>query len=163
MREAIISSKSNNLLENSCYWIKSIRNVHFERLPVGQLQNNKALNSLLLTSTAVKVKSLQSCLTLYNPMDCSPPGSCLWDFPGKNTRMDCHFLLQGIFLTQGSNPCLLYWLACSLSLTQQVREHNPTILFFLIFALAIQEVLCFPTNLDLIISTLIPSWSEDKF
>ena len=27
-------------------------------------------------------------------------------FPGKNTGVGCHFLLQGIFLTQGSNPCL---------------------------------------------------------
>ena len=26
-----------------------------------------------------------------------------WDFPGMDTGMDCHFLLQGIFLTQGSN------------------------------------------------------------
>ena len=31
---------------------------------------------------------------------------CLWDFPGKNTGMDWHLLLQGIFLTHGSNPCL---------------------------------------------------------
>ena len=31
------------------------------------------------------------------------------DFPGKNTRVDCHFLLQGIFPTQGSNPCLRQW------------------------------------------------------
>ena len=31
----------------------------------------------------------------------------LWDFPGKNTGMGCHFLLQGILLTQGSNPYLL--------------------------------------------------------
>ena len=29
-----------------------------------------------------------------------------WDFPGKNTIVDCHFLLQGIFLTQGLNPGL---------------------------------------------------------
>ena len=29
---------------------------------------------------------------------------CPWDFPGKNTGMGCHFLPQGIFLTQGSNP-----------------------------------------------------------
>ena len=28
----------------------------------------------------------------------------LWDFLGKNIGMGCHFLLQGIFLTQGSNP-----------------------------------------------------------
>ena len=33
---------------------------------------------------------------------------CLWDSPGKNTRVGCHFLLQGIFLTQGLNPGLLY-------------------------------------------------------
>ena len=30
-----------------------------------------------------------------------------WDFPGKNTGMGCHFLLQGVFLTQESNPSLL--------------------------------------------------------
>ena len=29
------------------------------------------------------------------------------DFPGKNTGVGCHFLLQGIFLIQGSNPLLL--------------------------------------------------------
>ena len=28
--------------------------------------------------------------------------------------MGCHFLLQGIFLTQGSNPCFLHWQANSL-------------------------------------------------
>ena len=42
---------------------------------------------------------------------------CPWDFPGKNTGVDCHFLLQGIFLTQGLNPCLLcllHWQAGSL-------------------------------------------------
>ena len=31
-------------------------------------------------------------------------------FPGKNTEMGCHFLPQGIFPTQGSNPCLLHFL-----------------------------------------------------
>ena len=31
---------------------------------------------------------------------------CPWDVPGKNTGVGCHFLLQGIFLTQGSNPCV---------------------------------------------------------
>ena len=32
---------------------------------------------------------------------------CSWDFPGKNTEVGCHFLLQGTFLTQGLNPHLL--------------------------------------------------------
>ena len=31
---------------------------------------------------------------------------CPWDFPGNSTGVDCHFLLQGIFLTQGLNPGL---------------------------------------------------------
>ena len=29
-----------------------------------------------------------------------------WDSPGKNTAVGCHFLLQGVFQTQESNPCL---------------------------------------------------------
>ena len=43
-----------------------------------------------------------------------------WDFLGKNTGVGCHFLLQGIFLTQGSDLrlfCLLHWLAGSLPLS----------------------------------------------
>ena len=42
-----------------------------------------------------------------------------WNFPGKNTGVDCHFLLQGIFPTQGSKPHLLHplhWQAGSLPL-----------------------------------------------
>ena len=33
---------------------------------------------------------------------------CPWNSPGKNTGVGCHFLLQGIFLTQGSRPGLLH-------------------------------------------------------
>ena len=59
------------------------------------------------------VKSLQGCPTLCGPMDCSPPGSSVHgDSPGKNTGVGCHALLQGIFLTQGSNPCLLCLMHC---------------------------------------------------
>ena len=32
---------------------------------------------------------------------------CPWNVPGKNNGVGCHFLLQGIFPTQGSNPLLL--------------------------------------------------------
>ena len=40
-------------------------------------------------------KSLQSCSTLCNPIDGSPPGSPRpWDSPGKNTGVGCQFLLQ---------------------------------------------------------------------
>ena len=63
---------------------------------------------------------LQSCPTLCNPVDCSPARLlCPWDSPGKNTGVGCCTLLQGIFPTQESNPCLLCllrWQAGSLPL-----------------------------------------------
>ena len=37
---------------------------------------------------------------------------CPWNSPGKNTGMGSHSLLQGIFLTQRSNPHLLCLLHC---------------------------------------------------
>ena len=40
-----------------------------------------------------------------------------WDFPGKNTGVGYHFLLQRIFPTQESNPCLLHWQEDSLPLS----------------------------------------------
>ena len=59
---------------------------------------------------------IQSYSTLWDPLDCSLPGSV--NFSGKNTRVDCHFLLQGIFPTQGSKPnlpCLLLFLPSPLN------------------------------------------------
>ena len=47
---------------------------------------------------------------------------CPWDSPGKNTGVDCHALLQGIFPTQRLNLCLLHllqWQAGSLPLIHQ--------------------------------------------
>ena len=43
---------------------------------------------------AAAAKSLQSCPTLCNPIDGSPPGSPIPGIPGKNTGVGCHFLLQ---------------------------------------------------------------------
>ena len=65
------------------------------------------------TSSALQVDSLllrhqgslwyiYSCQTLCNCMDCSSQGSSV-----HGISQGCHFLLQGTFLTQGSNPCLL--------------------------------------------------------
>ena len=33
---------------------------------------------------------------------------CPWDFPSENTKVGCHALLQRTFMTQGSNPHLLF-------------------------------------------------------
>ena len=44
------------------------------------------------------------------PLFVTPPGSSVpGDSPGKNTGVDYHALVRGIFPTQGSNPGLLYW------------------------------------------------------
>ena len=42
------------------------------------------------------------CPTLLQPARLLRP----WAFPDKNTGVGCHVLLQGMFLTRGSNPCL---------------------------------------------------------
>ena len=51
----------------------------------------------------------QSCPTLCDPMDSSPPDSSVRGI-FQARILGCHFLLQGIFLTQGSNPSLLHLL-----------------------------------------------------
>ena len=55
-----------------------------------------------VSSDPLCTRSLQLSATLYDPMDCGPPGSSVHgDSAGKNTGVGCHFLLQGSFLTQG--------------------------------------------------------------
>ena len=56
--------------------------------------------------------------SLRDPIDYSLRGSSVHGVPGKNTGMGCHFLLQGIFPTQGSNLHLLHWQMDSLPLSQ---------------------------------------------
>ena len=65
----------------------------------------------------------KSCQTIVTPCTIAYQAPFPWDFsgknmgvdfPGKNTGVGCHFLLQGIFPTQGSNPGLLHWQVDSL-------------------------------------------------
>ena len=67
----------------------------------------------------------QSCPTLCNPRNYnSPVSSVHGDSPGKNTGVGYHALLQGIFPTQGSNPCLLY---CRWIFTNWANRDNHSI------------------------------------
>ena len=62
--------------------------------------NPKATRNVQRRACAMLCLVAQSCPTLWNPMDCSPPGSSVHgDSPGKNTGAGCHALLQGIFPT----------------------------------------------------------------
>ena len=66
----------------------------------------------------LKVKGIQSSLTLCDPMDCSPPDSSVHGISlGKNTGVGSLSLLQRIFLTQESNQGLLHckWILYHLS------------------------------------------------
>ena len=56
---------------------------------------------------------------------------CPWDFPGKNTGVGCHFLLQGVFPMQGSNPHLLRLLLWQVDSLPQSWESptTPHVLF----------------------------------
>ena len=70
---------------------------------------------------------VQLCPTLWDPMDYSPLCSSVrGNSPGKKTGVGCHFLLQGIFPTQGSNPGLPH---CRQTLPSeppglQLKKHN---------------------------------------
>ena len=56
-----------------------------------------------------KVLVTQSCPTLCDHMNLSPPGSCVHgSLQVRITGVGSHSLLQGIFPTQGSNPGLLH-------------------------------------------------------
>ena len=102
--------------ENKTYWHK----YDFPSLLLPSLPSPCKHSSLivlpwdLLLSPQVHVCSYaQLCLTLCEPLLCPR------NFPGKNTRANCHFLLQRIFPTQGSNLhllSLLHWQADSLPL-----------------------------------------------
>ena len=83
----------------------------------------------VLSSTTCKAPDLfmlcvclvsQSCPITCNPTDCNPPGSSVHgDSPSKKTEVGCHFLLQGIFPIQGSNPGLPHYRRILYCLSQQ--------------------------------------------
>ena len=93
----------------------------------------KRRNRIVLLTESVQFNSVaQSCLTLCDPTDCSPPGSSVHgDSPGKNIGVGCHALLHGIVPSQESNQGLLrcrrilYQLSCLYLLTWRQTYHPP--------------------------------------
>ena len=93
-----------------------------------------ASEGCLYMCVCISAKSLKSCLTLCDRIDCGPPGSLRpWHSLGKNTEVGCHALLQGIFPTQESNSRvrrLLHWQAGSSPLAPPGK---PTYIYVYIF------------------------------
>ena len=72
------------------------------------LERNFMSSCLTILHVCMHVKLFQSCLTLCNPMDCSPTGTSVHGFSRQEYRVG-HFALRlGIFPTQGTNSGLLH-------------------------------------------------------
>ena len=79
-------------------------------------------SSGIIKETYMLPKLPQSCPILCDPMDCSLPGSSV-------TGVGFYALLQGIFPTQGLNPCLLchlHWQVGSLPLAPPGKPTKET-------------------------------------
>ena len=77
---------------------------------------NLSLAALLtMTATSLLLLSVsKSCPTLITPNTVAQKLLCPWDSPGRDARVSCHFISQGIFPKQRSNLCLLNWQLVSL-------------------------------------------------
>ena len=105
--------------------------VEFSIHTKGSVENAESVCPIMGFSPGVLISLVccclvaKSCPTLWEPLTARTLGKltarllCTWDFPGKDTGVGCHFLLQGIFLTQGLNLCLLHCQADSLLMSHQ--------------------------------------------
>ena len=94
--------------------------VHWQAdsLPIRHLDNPKNYGHSSSVSHSVVSDSSQ-------PHGLLPTGLlCPWDFPGKNTGVGCHALLQGVFPTQGLNPGLLHCRQSLYGLSYQGSPQN---------------------------------------
>ena len=89
------------------------------------------LRNTLFSSRSVPVCMCSVMSNSLQPQGLSPTRLlCSWDFSGKNTRVGCCFLLQGIFPTQGLNPCLLWLLHCRKILYLWATAEAPKIEYY---------------------------------
>ena len=96
-----------------------------------------------LHSNIVVVWLLSRVWLFCDAMACSPPSSSVHgNSPDKNTGVGCHFLLQGILLTQGSNlspiSCLANWFF-TIRLPGKSLRSNTEILFYLVTVLILNQ------------------------
>ena len=103
-------------------WVKSTkRNGSLEKL------REEKMKVIFYCGCVCVCSVINSCLTLSDTMDCSCQDPPPMEF-SKNNGMGSHFLLQGLFPTQGSNPHLLCWQADSLPLWCVPTSGRPNML-----------------------------------
>ena len=75
-------------------WLSGLSRIGDEA-PLPRAENQAAVKSFLSRAACVLGLVAQSCLTLCDPTDCSPPGSYICgDSPGKNAGVGCHVFYQ---------------------------------------------------------------------
>ena len=118
-----IGEGNGNPLQCSCLenprdrgaWWAAVYGVEQSRTQLKQLSSSSSLLAVEGVQfeknihDCVCVKLLQSCPTLATLWTVAHQAPLSTGSPGQNTRVGCYFLLQGIFLIQGSNPHL-FWL-----------------------------------------------------
>ena len=100
---------------------------YFRKITMFHVQSTGCCYMLISVNYVLKVSESVSRSVLFNSLQlCGLQAIrllCLWDFPGKTTGVGKHSLLQGIFLTQGSNPGLPH---CRKILYQLSHQGSPT-------------------------------------
>ena len=81
-----------------------------------------------------------------------------WNSPGKNTGVGCHFLLQGIFSTQGLNPGLLHCRQILYPLSHQRSPWKRGMRFSIQCKWWASPVAQLVKNLPATQDTLVPFW-----
>ena len=102
---------------------------------LGCFPKSKIFQNICIPKNVQSLSCVSDCLGPYRLQPTKI--LCPWDSPGKNTGVGFHFLLQGIFLTQGSNQCLWnlpHWQVDSLLLSHRgsplFQSKGSTIFFF---------------------------------
>ena len=108
-------AETNTTLQNNYTPVKNFEK--FKNTSPRKRKTGRKLKCMLLSKRSQSEKAIYCTL----PLSCSVMSHSLRphglqptrllssrDLPGKNTGVGCHFLLQGIFLTQRRNLCLLH-------------------------------------------------------
>ena len=136
MQYAIIWHYGRKKLIFFLFWLKSI---WFKRTFLSTIFKERYLCASELSrsvvSNSLRPHGLQSAGLL-----------CPWSFPGKNTKVDCHFLFQGIFLIQGSNPHLLSFLLRQAGFWPLSHRGSPMVLVWEPTKTALEQHTCKETS-----------------
>ena len=136
-------------LKNSAYLLNSycVARYHFNNLHISThlILLCKYLNLYRSSESSWVVSDFLWPHGLYSP----------WNFPGQNTEVASHSLLQGIFPTQGSNPGLPHcrwfftiwatrrrWITCPGKGKTQTQDPEPMILATVLYCLSLEYTRC---------------------